>query len=70
MKQCFVVNDGLMFSNGPYLLEGSSMKITDIKIEVVKRDLPAAGLDSDLGRFYMMMDDIAWHDAYLARARV
>ncbi len=27
------------------------MKITDIKIEVVKRDLPAAGLDSDLGRF-------------------
>ncbi len=27
------------------------MKVTDIKIEVVKRDLPAAGLDSDLGRF-------------------
>ena len=27
------------------------MKITDIKIEVVKRELPAAGLDSDLGRF-------------------
>ena len=41
----------LTVSNGPYLLESSSMKITDIKIEVVKRDLPAAGLDADLGRF-------------------
>lgn len=38
-------------SNGPYFLEGSIMKITDIKIEVVKRDFPAAGLNSDLGRF-------------------
>ena len=27
------------------------MKITDMKIEVVKRELPATGLDSDLGRF-------------------
>ena len=27
------------------------MKITDIKIEVVQRTLPDAGLDSDLGRF-------------------
>ena len=27
------------------------MKITDIKIEVVKRDLPPAGLDSAVGRF-------------------
>ncbi len=45
------------------------MGIPNIKIEVGKRDLPA-DLDSDLGRFYMMMDDIAWRDAYLARARV
>lgn len=27
------------------------MKITDMKIEVVERELPATGLDSDLGRF-------------------
>ncbi len=38
----------LPVSNGPYRTEVGSMKITDIKIEVVKRDLPAAGLVSDL----------------------
>ena len=27
------------------------MKITDIRIDVIKRELPATGLDSDLGRF-------------------
>ena len=27
------------------------MKITDVKIEVVRRTLPDTGLDSDLGRF-------------------
>ena len=28
------------------------MKITDVKIEVVRRALPDTGLDSDLGRFF------------------
>ena len=28
------------------------MKITDIKIDVVKRELPDTGLSSDLGRFF------------------
>ena len=28
------------------------MKITDVKIEVVRRPLPDTGLDSDLGRFF------------------
>ena len=28
------------------------MKITDVKIEVVRRTLPDTGLDSDLGRFF------------------
>ena len=27
------------------------MKVTDIRIEVVRRELPDTGLDSDLGRF-------------------
>ena len=28
------------------------MKITDVRIEVVRRTLPDTGLDSDLGRFF------------------
>ena len=31
--------------------EGARMKVTDVKIEVVRRSLPDTGLDSDLGRF-------------------
>ena len=27
------------------------MKITDIKIDVIRREIPDTGLDSDLGRF-------------------
>ena len=32
------------------------MKITDIKIDVVKRELPDTGLNSDLGRFFGEVD--------------
>ena len=28
------------------------MKIIDVRIDVIKRDLPDIGLDSDLGRFF------------------
>ena len=28
------------------------MKIIDLRIDVIKRDLPDIGLDSDLGRFF------------------
>ena len=41
VKQCSLVIDGSRALIGQYLLE-VTMKITDIKIEVVKRNLPVA----------------------------